>query len=94
MTKPKVLIITTGGTIASKIDYVMGWSDNGDYCYNRTPLDWVEQALQAESIVSPLAEEIRDYHYHDTKVIFVEGENATVEKVQGLKLIVKKTIGR
>ncbi|MFC1979001.1 fibronectin type III domain-containing protein [Chloroflexota bacterium] len=62
----------------SKIDYVMGWLDNGDYCATQTYLDWVVQALQAESLVSPLADEIRDCHYHDTKVVFVEGENDVV----------------
>jgi len=56
------------------VDYVMGWQDNGDYCQAGGGPEWVVQALQAESIVSPLPGELRDYHYPNTRVGFVEGE--------------------
>ena len=56
------------------IDYLMGWLDNGDYCQRGESPEWAIAALQAESIVSTLPGELRDYHYPNTKVAFVEGE--------------------
>ena len=52
----------------------MGWLDNGDYCQRGEVPEWAIAALQAESIVSPLPGELRDYHYPNTMVAFVEGE--------------------
>ena len=56
------------------VDYVMGWLDNGNYCQTGQFPEEIEHALQAESIVSPLTNETRDYHYPNTQVVFVEGE--------------------
>ena len=56
------------------VDYVMGWQDNGNYCRTRQFPEGIEHALQAESIVSPLTNETRDYHYPNTRIVFVEGE--------------------
>jgi hypothetical protein len=56
------------------VDYVMGWQNNGNYCQNGQFPDWVVHELQTESIVSPLTNETRDYHYPNTRVVFVEGE--------------------
>lgn len=56
------------------VDYAMGWQDNGDYCQVGCGPEWTVQALEAESIVSSLAEESRDYHYRNTRVAFIEGE--------------------
>ena len=54
-------------------DFIMGWTDNGNYCQNNQGPDWVVEALQAESLTSPLPDEIGDYHYPTTRVVFVEG---------------------
>ena len=56
------------------VDYVMGWQGDGDYCLNSNEMEWVAQALQSESIVTPLIDESRDYHYPNTAVVFIEGE--------------------
>lgn len=65
------------------IDYIMGWADNGDYCQSGNCPDWLTQALQMESIVSPIPEEIRDYDYPNTKVVFIEGETDDAAVNQG-----------
>ena len=52
----------------------MGWLENGDYCRNSQGPDWTVEALQAEGIISPLPDEVRDYDYPNTRVVFVEGE--------------------
>ena len=41
---------------------------------NHSAPEGIEYALQAESIVSPLTNEARDYNYPNTRVVFVEGE--------------------
>jgi hypothetical protein len=67
------------------IDYIMGWSDDGeDYCWSGDCPDWLTQTLQEESIVSPIPEKIRDYDYPNTKVIFIEGETDTAAVNQGV----------
>ena len=53
-------------------DFVMDWTDNGDYCQNGERIDWVVEALQTKSLISPLPDEMRDYNYPDTRVVFVE----------------------
>ena len=65
--------IKRGGVFAL-VDYVMGWLDNGDYCQYGVGPEWTIAALEAESIVSALPGDPRDYHYPNTKVAFVEGE--------------------
>ncbi|HEX79275.1 MAG TPA: hypothetical protein G4O19_03870 [Dehalococcoidia bacterium] len=56
------------------VDYVMGWQGDGDYCTGGNCPEWVVQALQSESIITPLSYEYRDYDYPNTQVIFIEGE--------------------
>ena len=60
--------------VSHLIDYVMGWEENGDYCLRCEFLEWVVEDLEAESIVSPLEGEVRDYNYTNTRVGFVNGE--------------------
>jgi hypothetical protein len=57
------------------VDYVMGWQGDGDYCTTGNCPEWVVQALQSESIITPLSYESRDYDYPNTQLIFIEGEN-------------------
>ena len=54
----------------------------GDYCQRGEGPGWTIAALQTESIVSARPGELRDYHYPNTRVAFVEGELdvANVEK--------------
>ena len=56
------------------VDYVMGWRGDGDYCTNISELEWVVQALQSESIITPLQDESRDFHYKKAVVTFIEGK--------------------
>ena len=56
------------------MDYLLGWQDEGDYCLHGEGPEWTIAALEAESIVSALPGELRDYDYPNTKVAFVEGE--------------------
>ena len=56
------------------IDYVMGWQDDVEYCQSCQFPEWVTNALYSESIVSPLADEDRDFNYSSIKLVFVEGE--------------------
>jgi hypothetical protein len=63
------------GMRAIIIDYLMGWIDNGDCCQVGEGSEWTHEALRAESIVSEVPGEVRDYDYPTTKVVFVEGEN-------------------
>ena len=62
-------------SIKGKVDYVMGWQGDGDYCSSGNCPEWVVQALQSESIITPLSYEYRDYDYPNTQVTFIEGEN-------------------
>jgi len=57
------------------IDYVMGWQGDVEYCQSCQFPEWVTNALYSESIVSPLADEDRDFNYSSTKLVFVEGEH-------------------
>ena len=62
-------------SVQGMVDYVMGWQGDGDYCTTGNCPEWVIQALQSESIITPLLYESRDYDYPNTQVIFIEGEN-------------------
>ena len=68
---------------SNPIDYIMGWLDNGDYCQRGEGPESVIAALQAESIVNTLPGELRDYHYPNTMVAFVEGELDVVNVEMG-----------
>ena len=57
------------------IDYLMGWFDNGNYCQVGEGPEWTHEALEAESIVSEVPGEVRDYDYPTAKVVFIEGED-------------------
>jgi hypothetical protein len=63
------------GMRAVIIDYLMGWLNNGDYCQVGEGPEWTHEALRADSIVSEVPGEVRDYNYPTTKVVFVEGED-------------------
>jgi hypothetical protein len=52
----------------------MGWQENGEYCQRCQFPEWVVEDLDAESIVSSVEDEMRDYGYPNTRVGFVNGE--------------------
>ncbi len=66
------------------VDYCMGWLDSGDYCQGEERPEWVIQALQSQSIVTPLLYESRGYDYPNTKVVFIEGELDEPAMVNGM----------
>lgn len=82
------VVVLTGGPAAADLvghcarsgesggpDYIMGWLGNGEYCKRGEVVpESAIVALQAESIVSAQPGELRDYHYPNTMVAFVEGE--------------------
>lgn len=55
------------------LDFLMGWTGNGDYCTNGTGPDWVAQALEADSLVSSSSGEARDFDYPSTRAVFIQG---------------------
>lgn len=56
------------------LDYAHDWFGNGDYCQNGSGPEWLISILEADSIVSSSPGEVRDYHYPNTKVVFIEGQ--------------------
>ncbi len=65
-------------------DYILGWRDNGNYCFDRVanPPNFVLEKLEEDSIVNNNPD--KDYSYGSLKLYFVNTDDITNADQQGL----------
>ena len=82
------LAYATGGAL---LDYLMGWSGEGDYCSVGEGPEWIVELLEAESLVSSSDGQERDYDYPNTPTFFIQGSDEERANVLPLRFFEEVT---